>query len=752
MTSQADVGESVPIGKPIANTQVYLLDEQMQPARVGDRAELYIGGDGLARGYLNLPDLTAERFVPDPFSDEPERKLYKTGDFGRVLPDGNIEFLGREDRQIKLRGFRIELEEIEAALTGYPAVRKAVVVAREKNAGDKRLIAYIVPDRDYSSPDDDTTQNRLQEERVRHWRKIYDEMIYHKINDFNNGAADPTFNLTGWVSSYTGQPISPEEMGEQIEQTVDRILSLQPESILEIGCGTGLLLFRIAPHCERYWATDFSRVALEYTRQQLAGPDHRLPQVTLFQRAANDFQGIEPESFSGVVLNSIVQHFPDMKYLMRVLEGAIRAVKPGGFIYVGDVRSLPLLKHFYTSVQLHNAPPSLPLDEFQQLLRRQIMKEEELLLDPAFFTALEQRFPQIGRVQVQLKRGRFHNELTRFRYDAIIRIGPDDTRPLRNEWLDWQEQKLTLTELKEFLLKSKPQALGIRGVPNIRLAKEVKALEILESGNKPRTVAELREAATRQSNGAAIDPEDFWELSESLPYVVEVGWSGRGDNGCFDVILMDAATQPILSSQAITRGTIGPEPKWAEFGNKPLERVHAHRLRSELRSYLKDTLPDPMIPSGFIFLEDLPITPNGKLDRLALVDYGGERPELEQLYIAPRTPVEVLIAEIWREVLGVEKVGINDNFFEIGGDSLKAVRVIDRFRRALGVDLSVISLFDKPTISAIGGLLRSGGDDVAWAERSANSLGRGALRRAKKMARMRRIGDDSQAESPKTES
>jgi len=148
VSAQTSLSGPIPIGRPIANTQLYILDRYLQPAPIGVGGELHIGGAGLARGYLNRSELTAEKFIQNPYSDEPDARLYKTGDLARYLPDGNIEYLGRIDSQVKIRGYRIELGEIEETLRQHSAVRDAVAIARDDGSGNKRLVAYLVLNQD----------------------------------------------------------------------------------------------------------------------------------------------------------------------------------------------------------------------------------------------------------------------------------------------------------------------------------------------------------------------------------------------------------------------------------------------------------------------------------------------------------------------------------------------------------------------------------------------------------------------------
>ncbi|NEQ62239.1 MAG: amino acid adenylation domain-containing protein, partial [Moorea sp. SIO4A1] len=508
------------IGRPIANTEIYLLDQSLKPVPAGVEGELYIGGVCLARGYLNRPEITAQRFIANPFNKvkTDSDRLYKTGDLAHYLPDGNIQFLGRLDDQVKIRGYRIELGEIEVLLSQQPKLKQAVVLAREDNQ-DKRLVAYLVPGESESAP--------VETEQVQQWEKVWDEAYSKPSDDWEAG-----FHLGGWYDSYTGKNLPEEQVREWVDHTVERILSLHPKRILEIGCGTGLLLFRVAPHCESYWGTDIAAQGLRYIEEQIRNsPLEKLVKVS--HSPADDLAGIDSETFDTVVINGVIQFFPNMDYLVSVIEKVVQLVQPGGSIFIGDVESFPLLEAFHTSVQLHQAPSSESTIALRDRIEERIAETKKLTIAPAFFLALEEHLPQINHVEIQLKRGHYQNELTRFRYDAIIHVGQKvDTSAVPPLCLDWLKDRLTLSDVKKQLLETKPEILLVNRVPNARIWSDVQAYATLASPNCPRTVGELLD----QLQEKGVEPEDWWSLQSEIPYAINLTWSGNGADGYYDVV------------------------------------------------------------------------------------------------------------------------------------------------------------------------------------------------------------------------
>ncbi|MBJ7295030.1 MAG: amino acid adenylation domain-containing protein [Dolichospermum sp.] len=375
---------ALPIGRPIRNVQTYVLDQSLQPVPIGIPGELYIGGDGLARGYLNQPDLTEEKFIPNPFRKEPGSRLYKTGDKARYLPDGNIEFIGRIDNQVKIRGFRIELGEVEALLAQHPNVLQPVVICREDTPGNKRLVAYVVSN------------------------LILERIPYHsecQLEIDGNSIKLHTENISNGAVDLVGMPTPTITEGQQV-------------------------------------------------RLHLLLPGESEP---------------------------------------RWLSGTVAWLRP----------------------------------------------------------------PQVG-----------------------------------------VSFNLTFSE----------------------------------------------QAKVDQSITYQLDTQGLWKTSQRT-------------------------------------------------------------LSGSLRDYLKQKLPDHLLPSSFVLMKALPLTPNGKINHRALPPLESFDREGEDNFVAPRTPTETKLAAIWAEVLGLKKVGINDNFFELGGHSLQAISLVSKLSVEMNLKVSVKLLFSYPTIAELAQVL-----------------------------------------------
>ncbi|MFD0370484.1 amino acid adenylation domain-containing protein [Streptomyces sp. NPDC127114] len=519
--------DTIPIGRPIANTEVLVVDGRGRPLPVGVSGELWIGGDGVAAGYVGRPELTAERFVT---GADGAGRYYRTGDRVRRRADGSLEFLGRIDRQVKILGHRVEPDEVESVLSRH-AQLDAVAVTAVEGAHGTELVAYV-------SPADSLSDASVQDAHVRRWGEVWESAYTAADGDgpedgtAPDAAADDGSEFAGWLSSYTGDPIPAPEMREWLGHTVERIRALRPTAVADIGVGVGLVLRNLADQVGEYHGVDVSPAALTAAAASLGRP---LPEHVHLERSGPEYLArLAPGSLDTVVINSVAQYFPGTDYLRTVLTDAVRAVRPGGAVFVGDVRSVEMLPEFQTAVTLHRAGPLQTVEEIRSAVTRRLQEERELCLSPAFFQQLAAGLDGVGEIRFELKRGLADNELSLFRYDVTLLVGDRTTPGTPERRLSWNTLDDGLGGLRQ-RLDAGPEGLLVTGVPNRRLLRTTAAVRALEETDGTATAWDLERLLWDLDDEAGVHPEQMYDLAAALgrPVRVLVPQDGRLDT--FDV-------------------------------------------------------------------------------------------------------------------------------------------------------------------------------------------------------------------------
>ena len=682
-----DMNNKVSIGKPIANTSIYIVNEQQQLCPVTIAGEIYIGGDGLSRGYLNHPELTAEKFINHPFNKESGEKVYKTGDLGRWLPDGNIEYLKRKDDQVKIRGYRIELGEIESALIKSNLVNQATVLVRENEENNKRLVGYYIPQWQVVK----AKERELYADKVKGWQEIYES----EYSNTETGI-DEEFDINIWKDSFTGEPIPPEHMHEWLQDIVQIILDEKPEHVLEVGTGTGLIYYQLAGKVKKYIGTDFSTSSINRIRENIKKGLKDYGPTELQVCAAHEVLLEKEEPVDTIILNSIIQYFPGEDYMTEVIGKSISLLKGKGRIIIGDVRDNRLLGLFKARLRIEKRPNALAIQEFEWLVEQDILKEEELCFSPEYFYNLKSVYKQITHIEIKWKQGVFINELTLYRYNVIIHVG-EEAEMIKPDWQRWSDIADKQTVINQ--LKQGTGVVALQEVPNPRLWQE----QLLSKARKDKLVSTVGDLVN------IMDTEgiESKQIKEILSIAQANGYAYRLflDQDALKVnVLIELNPSKSFIQQPDSEKNNNPD---ISLTNIPLFSDINLLLQKDIRSLLQQSLPEYMIPSELIALRKMPLTNNGKVDRKFL-SQRQERAVVNKFnYEPPGTKIERSLVKIWQELLGIESIGINENFFELGGHSLLAMRVISAIRKELKVDLRIKDLFQYTTISDLSEYIES---------------------------------------------
>jgi amino acid adenylation domain-containing protein len=674
-----------PIGHPLPGIDFSVETEQGHDAPFGVAGELVLRGPQVAAGYLEQPAAGA-----DPFFVTGTERGYRTGDWVRRRNDGQLVFLGRRDSQVKIRGHRVELGEIKAALESVAGVARSEVLIDREEGQPPSVVAFVQRD-DAGAPTAETSRADAAA-TVDQWREFYDYAYSERVS------GDPEFNISGWISSYTGERIPEEQMREWLAVTLDHISALRPRNVLEIGCGLGIIAYPLSRSVESYLACDFSAEIIAANRANAERID--TGELTFFECEALDIDQhvdrIREAGVDTVIINSVVQYFPDAAYLDAVLDKVL-AIDCVRNVFVGDVRNYDLLDEFSLSLvdSRGDHPHERSNIERLRLARQESDQTTELLVSDLYWSEFAGNRRDVAGVSVLPRTSSHSNELFDFRYDVVLTKDADTLgRPAApDNGVPPSGGPDRIDELVAELTGGAADVVVVRGLRNPRTAAHCDALRSIRSGvggsGAPRSAAVPAGADPELARIRAVAEEHG--LHAGAHYARdEHGYVSR-----LDVALFRGGTSGLADSRLLGAS---PSDRRRALVNVPAVATAHGAWTDVVRTEIAHLLPRHMCPDQVVEVPAFPLNRTGKVDRQALRaliprhDGAGLLGEL-----AGET--EERIAGILVDLLGPgTRVDRDSDFFAVGGHSLLATKYVHAVNQAFGTRLRVKSVFDRPRL------------------------------------------------------
>jgi amino acid adenylation domain-containing protein len=657
--------KSIPYGRPMTNQRFYVFNEVLKPCPVWVPGQLYIGGIGLAKGYWRDSPKTAASFITHPETGE---RLYRTGDLGRYLSDGNIEFLGREDFQVKVQGYRIELGEIEETLKKHRSVKAAVVTAVGEQQS-KRLVGYVVPQ---ENPGFQTKLTQLE--------PSFNQQLLQVLAEIEQPS----------------EQFSKLENLANIAQNIDRLSTAYICSALK---ELGAFNHPQESHAPNSLVHNF-KILKRY--QNLLGQWLRILEEDALVQYQEDgtFINLKPLPVNSLeeLWQEIVNKISRNESMLNLLQYIKSSGENLTAMLKGEVDPLELLFPNGSWEVAENLYQFNPVSAYINSIAQKALK-----------TVMQ--FWSADKPLRILELGAGTGGTTAF---VLPILSPDQTQYTYTDvstfFINLAKKKFKNYPFIQYKLLDINKPFENQGY-------ESHSFDVVLAANVLHDAHELGE--TLEYIKSLLAPQGLLLLIEATRYLrvnaISIGFL-EGLSHFKDERLLEnnpflsiEKWQTILQSTGFSNSVALPQAGFAAevFGQtvilaqassfvKPLNK-------DSLLSFLKENLPEYMIPSTILTLEAIPLTPNGKVDRKSLPQPTQDLSSDEKTYVPPRTKLEQMLVDIWTEVLSVERVGIYDNFFSLGGDSLLGIQIITRAKQ-VGIELQPREIFQYPTIAELASL------------------------------------------------